>query len=50
MPADSTDEFGWDPESAGIFLSRTQKRIIAAAAIAIVLAGLVLLLLASAGP
>jgi len=50
VPADSTDEFGWNLESAGIFLSRTQKRLILVITIAVVLAGLLwFLLAASAG-
>lgn len=49
VPADSTDEFGWNRESCGIFLSRTQKRGIIAAAALIVLGGLALLLLAARG-
>ena len=44
MVGNSTDEFEWNLESCGIYLSRNQKRIIIIAAIVVVLAGFLWLL------
>lgn len=44
MTGNSTDEFEWNLESFGIYLSRNQKHIIIIVAIVIVLAGFLWLL------